>query len=168
MTGEVVDLGYGLPADLETTDVDGQIVMVRSDLPPDADHRHHRIEKYAFALEAGADTFIFQNHLDGCLPPTDEVGYGNRLVPIPAVGVSSELGSRLARYAATGATVSVLVDCEMGPATAPNIGDRLGRTPTRGTSASSNPPVDGVSTDQPRVRELTAIHATSTVTNGVA
>jgi len=84
------------------------------------------MEKYATALKAGVDAFIFRNHLDGCLPPTGEVGYGNRPAPIPAVGVSAELGSRLARYAADGATARVSVDCETGPATAPNIEGSLG------------------------------------------
>jgi Zn-dependent M28 family amino/carboxypeptidase len=126
VTGEVVDVGYGLPADFAAVDVDGQIAMVRSDSPADADHWHHRMEKYASALEAGADAFVFRNHIDGCLPPTGEVGYGNRPAPIPAVGVSAELGSRLARYAADGATARVAVDCETGPATAPNIEGSLG------------------------------------------
>jgi len=38
VTGEVVDLGYGLYADFETADVEGRIAMVRSDSPSDADH----------------------------------------------------------------------------------------------------------------------------------
>ncbi|MWV65953.1 M28 family peptidase [Halorubrum sp. JWXQ-INN 858] len=126
VTGEVVDLGYGLPEDFDAADVEGRIAMVRSDSPDDADHWYHRMEKYAFALEAGADAFVFRNHIDGCLPPTGEVGYGNRPGPIPAVGVSAELGARLARYADADATARVTVDCETGPATAPNIEGSLG------------------------------------------
>jgi Zn-dependent M28 family amino/carboxypeptidase len=126
VTGELVDVGYGLPGDFEAVDVEGKVAMVRSDSPDDADRWYHRMEKYAFAYEGGASGFVFRNHLDGCLPPTGEIGYGNRPGPMPAVGVSKEVGARLARFARDDATVQLSVDCETGPATAPNVEGSLG------------------------------------------
>jgi Zn-dependent M28 family amino/carboxypeptidase len=124
---DLVDVGYGLPEDFEAADLEGKVAMARSDAPDDADHWYHRMEKYAFALEAGAAGFVYRNHVEGCLPPTGEIGYHNRPGPIPAVGVSRELGARLARYAGDdGVGVTLDVDCRNEATTAPNIEGRLG------------------------------------------
>ncbi|MFB6169671.1 MAG: M28 family peptidase [Haloarculaceae archaeon] len=117
---ELVDLGYGLPEDIGGA-VEGKVAMVRSDTPPDSGRWVHRMKKYAAAVENGAVGFVFRNHYDGCLPPTGEVGYHERPGPIPAVGVSKEVGARLARYCADGAlTVALDVDCRNEPTTSPN------------------------------------------------
>ncbi len=117
---ELVDLGYGLPDEVGD-EVEGKVAMVRSDTPETRDRWIHRMEKYAAAVENGAIAFVFRNHYEGCLPPTGEVGYHERPGPIPAVGVSKELGARLSRYCAdTDPTVSLSVDCRNEPTTSPN------------------------------------------------
>jgi Zn-dependent M28 family amino/carboxypeptidase len=117
----LVDVGYGTEDEFADADVDGQIAMVTSDTPPDARWRH-RMEKYASAVENGAVGFVFRNHVEGCLPPTGEVGYHDRPGNIPAVGVSKELGARLARYCADGPVPTELaLECRNAPATSRNV-----------------------------------------------
>ncbi len=131
VAGELVDVGYGTDEEFEDADVEGKVAMARSDVPED--HRWvHRMEKYASAFEGGAVGFVFRNHVEGALPPTGEVGYHERPGPIPAVGVSKELGTRLARYAETtadagasdasgGCEVTLDVECRNEPATSRNV-----------------------------------------------
>ncbi|MFT4890651.1 MAG: aminopeptidase YwaD [Halobacteriales archaeon] len=120
--GELVDVGHGTEAEFEDADLDGKIAMARSDVPEDADRWRHRMEKYADAYEAGADGFVFRNHVEGCLPPTGEIGYHDRPGPIPAVGVSKELGERLARKCEGGdPTATLQVECRNEPATSRNV-----------------------------------------------
>ncbi|WP_231186487.1 M28 family peptidase [Haladaptatus sp. DYF46] len=123
--GELVDVGYGRPEDFERADCDGNVVMASSETPDDFGRWIHRMEKYVSAANAGAVGFIFRNHIGGCLPPTGEVGYDNRPGPIPAVGVSKELGARLTRHAEDGdLSVTVDVDCRNEPSTSVNaVGD---------------------------------------------
>ncbi|PSP80124.1 peptidase M28 [Halobacteriales archaeon QS_1_68_20] len=121
-SGELVDVGYGTDEEFETADVEGKVAMARSDVPDD--HRWvHRMEKYANAHEGGAVGFVFRNYVEGALPPTGEVGYHERPGPIPAVGVSKELGARLARYAEgdDAGEVTLDVDCRNEPATSVNV-----------------------------------------------
>ena len=126
VTGEFVDLGYGLPEDFETADCAGAVVMVASDVPDWQDRFVHRREKYYRAVEAGAAAFVFRNHVDGCLPPTGSVGTSDDPVgEIPAVGVSKEVGHRLARRF-EGTDVTVTVDADLGPATSRNVHADLG------------------------------------------
>jgi Zn-dependent M28 family amino/carboxypeptidase len=97
--GELVDVGPGRPADFAAADLDGRVAMASSNTPDDYGRWIHRMEKYVSAVDAGAVGFVFRNHVEGCLPPTGEVGYDNRPGPIPAVGVSKEVGARLRRHA---------------------------------------------------------------------
>lgn len=138
-TGELVDLGYGLPSDFER-DLEGKVVLAASDMPKHHDRYVHRREKYYYAVEAGAAGFIYRNHVEGCLPPTGEVGYHNRPGPIPAVGVSKEVGADLVRGCrdspfsdpgdtdgvATGPEVTLDVDCRNEPSTSVNVEGVLG------------------------------------------
>jgi len=125
-TGELVDLGYGLPADFEAADVEGAVVMVRSDVPDHHDRYIHRREKYYYAVEGGAAAFVYRNHVPGQLPPTGSVGTeADPIGPVPAVGVSSEVGARLARRF-DGEPVTVSVDVETGDATSQNVHAELG------------------------------------------
>ncbi|WP_224447435.1 M28 family peptidase [Haloprofundus salilacus] len=118
--GELVDLGYGLPEDFEA-DLEGKVVMVSSTVPDHYDRFIHRREKYYYAVEAGAAAFVFRNHVEGCLPPTGSVGTPDSPIgEIPAVGVSAEVGARLARRF-EGESVSVSVDCETPDATSGNV-----------------------------------------------
>jgi aminopeptidase YwaD len=120
--GELVDVGYGTAAEFEKADLEGRVAMARSDMPADSDRWRHRMEKYADAYEAGAVGFVFRNHVEGCLPPTGEIGYHERPGPIPAVGVSKEVGERLARKCEdTQPAATLSVECRNEPATSRNV-----------------------------------------------
>ena len=124
-TGELVDLGYGLPDDFET-DIEDKIVMVSTTVPDDYDRFIHRREKYYYAVEGGAAGFVFANHVPGCLPPTGSVGTEDAPIgDIPAVGVSQEVGGRLARRF-DGESVTVDVTCATPEATSGNVHAELG------------------------------------------
>ncbi|MFB6128001.1 MAG: M28 family peptidase [Halolamina sp.] len=130
VSGRLVDVGTGTEAEFEAAgdDVEGAVVMASSATPAEADRWIHRMEKYVHAAERGAVGFVFRNHIEGSLPPTGEVGYHNRPGPIPAVGVSKEVGERLARYAADGAApeLSVSVDCRNEPTESRNAVAEVG------------------------------------------
>ncbi|WP_435335509.1 M28 family peptidase [Haloarchaeobius sp. TZWWS8] len=125
-SGELVDLGYGLPGDFEETDCEGKVVMARSDVPDHYDRYLHRREKYYHAVEAGAAAFVYRNHVEGCLPPTGSVGTPDSPIgDIPAVGVSAETGAQLARKY-TGEELTVSVEADIGDATSQNVHAELG------------------------------------------
>ena len=124
-TGELVDVGYGLPEDFEQ-DLEGKVVMAASNVPDWYDRFLHRREKYYHAVEAGAAAFVFRNHVEGCLAPTGSVGTEEAPIGvIPAVGVSKEVGSRLARRF-EGEDVTVEVDADVHDATSHNVHADLG------------------------------------------
>ncbi|MFB6148556.1 MAG: M28 family peptidase [Halobacteriales archaeon] len=111
VSAPIVDLGYGLPEDFEEADLEGKLAMASSDVPDDYDRWIHRGEKYGMAVNHGAAGFIFRNHIEGCLPPTGSIG-GDGPGAIPAIGLSKELGDRLARYADDGEFDAHLdIDC---------------------------------------------------------
>ena len=125
-TGELVDLEYGLPEDFESADLEGKVAMARSDVPDYHDRYIHRREKYYHAVQAGAAAFVYRNHVEGQLPPTGSVGTdADPIGDIPAVGVSSEVGARLARRYG-GEPVTVSVDAEAYDATSQNVHAGLG------------------------------------------
>jgi Zn-dependent M28 family amino/carboxypeptidase len=109
-TGRLVDCGHGLPGDFDA-DLEGAVVTVSADVPDHHGRFVHRREKYCRAVEAGAGAFVFRNHVPGCLAPTGSVGLDDGLGPVPAVGVSREVGERLVRRH-EGEDVTVAVDCE--------------------------------------------------------
>lgn len=124
-TGELVDLGYGLPEDFDA-DLDGSVVVVSSTVPEWYDRFIHRREKYYRAVEAGAVGFVFKNHIEGCLAPTGSVGTADEPIgEIPAVGVSKEVGERLIRRF-EGDRTTVEVDASHGRATSQNVHATLG------------------------------------------
>ncbi|MFW6448388.1 MAG: M28 family peptidase [Halobacteriota archaeon] len=124
-SGELVDLGYGLPEDFER-DLDGAIVMVDSNVPAWYDRFIHRKEKYDRAVDAGAAGFIFCNHVEGCLPPTGSIGSESSPIgAIPAVGVSSEVGHRLRRRWSS-EPVTVEVEADVHGATSQNVHADIG------------------------------------------
>jgi len=125
VSGELVDLGYGLPDDFDR-DLSGAVVLAASDMPDWYDRYVHRREKYYHAVEAGAEAFVYVNHVPGCLPPTGSVGTEAAPIgEIPAVGVSKEVGARLARRF-QGQQVTVSVDADSHDATSQNIHADLG------------------------------------------
>ena len=139
VSGEVVDMGYGLPEDFEGVDLDGAIVMASSLTPDDYDRWVHRSEKYSYAAESGAAAFLFYNHIEGALPPTGSIGDVDAPGPIPAVGLSKEVGARLSRQcestaaddgsdvgAAGGLDATLSVDTRTEPATSVNVEAVLG------------------------------------------
>ncbi|USZ68748.1 M28 family peptidase [Halorussus salilacus] len=124
--GELVDLGYGLPEDFEATDFEGKVVMAASNVPDHYDRFIHRREKYYHAVEGGAAAFVFRNHVEGCLPPTGSVGTEEDPIgDVPAVGVSKEVGARLARRW-DGERVEVEVEADVHDATSQNVHAELG------------------------------------------
>ncbi|WP_254862000.1 M28 family peptidase [Halovivax gelatinilyticus] len=126
VTAELVDVGYGLPEDFADADLDGAVAMARSDVPDHFDRYIHRREKYYHAVEAGAAAFVYRNHVEGCLPPTGSVGTPEDPIgDIPAIGVSSEVGARLARRF-DGDSVTVAVEADVHPATSQNVHAELG------------------------------------------
>jgi len=143
VTADLVDVGAGGYDEFEDReeDIEGAIVMASSKTPESEDRWIHRMEKYANAANKGAVGFVFRNHIEGSLPPTGEVGYNNRPGPIPAVGVSREVGARLERYAEEGATVTVDSQCRNEPATSRNVEARLG--PEDGEAVLVTAHVDG-------------------------
>ena len=125
VSGTLVDLDYGLPADFDA-DLSGKVVVVSSDVPDHFDRFIHRREKYYYAVEAGAAAFVYRNHVEGCLPPTGSVGTeADPVGDVPAVGVSKEVGARLARRF-DGEQVTVDVDADAHEATSQNVHAELG------------------------------------------
>jgi len=126
VSGELVDVGYGLPEDFEDADLDGKIAMVDSFVPSWYDRYIHRREKYYHAVAAGAVAFVYRNHVEGCLPPTGSVGNDETPIgDVPAVGVSSEVGTRLSRRF-EGEPVTVEVEADIRDATSQNVHAELG------------------------------------------
>jgi Zn-dependent M28 family amino/carboxypeptidase len=124
--GDLVDVGYGIPEEIGA-EVEGAVVLARADVPDGHDRWVHRLEKYAAAVREGAVGFLFRNHVPGGLPATGEIGWGRRPSPVPAAGVSAEVGGRLARDAADGdPTVRLSVDCRNEPSTSVNVEGVLG------------------------------------------
>jgi len=124
---ELVDVGYGRPEDFANAELEGKIVVASSATPDDYGRWIHRAEKYGAAAEGGADGFVFRNHVEGALPPTGGIGKPDGPGPIPAVGVSKEVGQRLVRYCESGSVEATLsVDCRNEPSTSPNVEAVLG------------------------------------------
>ena len=147
VTAPLVDVGDGTDGEFAAAEgeLEGAVAMASSRTPEGRDRWIHRMEKYVAAAERGAVGFVFRNHIEGALPPTGEIGYHNRPGPIPAVGVSKEVGDRLSRLAAAadadeesgngsgsdGAaedrpTVSLDVDCRNEPTTSVNAVAEVG------------------------------------------
>lgn len=96
VSGDVVDIGNGTPEDFDEAEVDGKIALISSKTPEDYGRWVHRTEKYGMAVDGGAVGFLFSNEIPGCLPPTGSIGWSEP-GPIPAVGLSREVGRRLER-----------------------------------------------------------------------
>lgn len=136
VTGELVDIGYGIPEDFEREVIAGNLVLVSTDTPDDYDRFVHRKEKYARAIDAGATGVLFASHLDGCIPLTGSVGgitaesrSAKKPNPgaVPAVGISKELASRLKRLTTNNTrTVTLSITCENKELTSRNIEATIG------------------------------------------
>lgn len=122
--GELVDVGHGMPEEIDGTDVAGKIA-VASTTTPDGSRFMHRMEKFGHAAAAGAEGFVFHNHVPGQLPPTGSLTFGDEST-MPAVGVSKETGAWLTEYAERGATARLVVDAHTEPGTSHNAVAELG------------------------------------------
>jgi len=92
--GKLVFLGDG-PVDVyeaRKDEIEGNIVMVTSRTPLGMTRSLHRSEKFMRSVLAGAKGWIFMNHYEAAGPPTGTVA-----PIIPAIGVSYEVGTFLAR-----------------------------------------------------------------------
>ena len=125
---ELVDVGYGTPEEIDDVDVAGKVAVASTTTPTNT-RFVHRMEKFGHALAAGAIGFVFVNHLEGQLPPTGSLTFGDP-ASAPAVGVSSETGEWLREYATNTdgrvASVEIGVDASFRPAESRNVIGRAG------------------------------------------
>jgi len=121
----LVDVGHATPAELDRADVAGAVVVADTATPAGFDRPYHRDEKAARAAAAGAEGFVFVNHVPGQLPPTGSLGFGAE-APLPGLGVSKETGAWLREYAEEGGRARVRVDAETEPGTSHNVVGTLG------------------------------------------
>ncbi|WP_439027565.1 M28 family peptidase [Haloarchaeobius sp. DT45] len=104
----LVDVGHGTPEEIADADLDGAVALASTDTPA-AQRFVHRMEKYGHAVDAGAEAFVFANHVPGQLPPTGSLRFDEEGT-IPGVGVSYETGEWLREYAERDGTVRLSVD----------------------------------------------------------
>jgi Zn-dependent M28 family amino/carboxypeptidase len=124
VSGELVDVGYGTPEEIDDCDVDGKIA-VASATTPEGGRFVHRMEKFGYALGQGAEAFVFVNHVPGQLPPTGSLTFGTE-ASAPAVGVSKETGAWLTDFAEQGGEARLSVDADTSPARSQNVVGRVG------------------------------------------
>jgi len=124
-SGEVVDVGTGVPEDFDAVDVSDALALVSIENPDDYGRWVHRTEKYAYAVENGASGFLFYNGIPGCLPSTGNIG-GDNLGEIPAVGLSQEVGQRLSRMSMKDHEAALKVEAESGHSTSQNVEALIG------------------------------------------
>ncbi len=122
--GELVDVGHGMPDEIDEKDVAGKIA-VASTTTPAGSRFIHRMEKFGYAAAAGAEGFVFHNHVSGQLPPTGSLTFGDETA-IPGIGVSNETGAWLTEYAERGAMARLNVDAETTSGTSHNAVAELG------------------------------------------
>ena len=123
-SGELVDVGYGTPEEIAAVDVAGKIAVASTTTPGDS-RFIHRMEKFGTAAEAGAEAFVFVNHVPGQLPPTGALTFGEEAA-IPAVGVSTETGAWLTEYANEDGEADLSVDAETVADESQNVLARTG------------------------------------------
>jgi len=111
--GPLVDVGHGTVEEIEDAALDGAVALARTDSPTDG-RFVHRMESFGHAIDAGAEAFLFRNHVDGQLPPTGSLRFDEE-ARAPGVGVSKEAGAWLADYADRDADVRVAVDASTDP-----------------------------------------------------
>ncbi|WP_411967426.1 M28 family peptidase [Haloferax sp. YSSS75] len=124
VSGPLVDVGYGTPAEIDDHDVEDAIV-VASTTTPDGGRFVHRMEKFNYAIDSGAVAFVFVNHVPGQLPPTGALRYDEEALA-PAVGVSDETGAWLRDYASRGGEARLAVDAATDPGESRNLVGTVG------------------------------------------
>jgi Zn-dependent M28 family amino/carboxypeptidase len=125
VSAPLVDVGYGTPDEIEEKDVSGAVVVASTDTPPGRGRFAHRMEKFGHAAAAGAEAFVFANHVPGQLPPTGSLRFDAEAA-MPGVGVSAETGDWLVDYAERGARVRLSVDAVTERGESVNVHGTLG------------------------------------------
>ncbi|AGB38237.1 M28 family metallopeptidase [Natronococcus occultus] len=124
LEGPLVDVGYGTPEEIEDVDLQGTIAVASTTTPPER-RFVHRMEKFGHAVAAGAEAFVFANHVPGQLPPTGALKFDAEAA-IPGVGVSAETHDWLVEYADRGARARLRVDAATTDGTSRNVHGTLG------------------------------------------
>ncbi|MDQ2051001.1 M28 family metallopeptidase [Natronolimnohabitans sp. A-GB9] len=117
--GPLVDVGYGTPEELEAVDLQGAIAVASTTTPP-GQRFVHRMEKFGHAVAAGAQAFVFANHVPGQLPPTGALKFDGEAA-VPGIGVSAETHDWLTEYADRGARARVRVDASTEAGSSQNV-----------------------------------------------
>ena len=125
VSGELVDVGYGTPDEIEERDVRGKIAVASTTTPASKGRFVHRMEKFGHAIAAGAEAFVFANHVPGQLPPTGALRF-NAEAAMPGVGVSKEAGAWLTEYADRGGRAKLSVSATTERDTSQNVHGTLG------------------------------------------
>ncbi|MFC5972237.1 M28 family peptidase [Halomarina salina] len=127
VTGPLVDVGYGTPDEIDDVgeELAGGIAVASTDTPPEKGRFVHRMEKFGHAAAAGAQAFVFANHVPGQLPPTGSLKFDAEAA-MPGVGVSTETGDWLTEYADLGAEATVRVSATTDRAESRNVVGTLG------------------------------------------
>ncbi|MCL7417797.1 MAG: M28 family metallopeptidase [Halalkalicoccus sp.] len=125
VSGALVDVGYGTPEEIEDADVAGKIAVASTTTPPEKGRFVHRMEKFGHAIAAGAEAFVFANHIPGQLPPTGALRFDAEAAA-PGVGVSKETGAWLTEYAQRGGRAKLSVEASTEPGTSQNVHGHLG------------------------------------------
>jgi Zn-dependent M28 family amino/carboxypeptidase len=120
----LVDVGHGTPGEVDDADVDGAIAVANT-TTPEGGRFVHRMEKFGHAVEAGAEGFVFTNHVEGQLPPTGALRFADEAEAV-AVGVSHETGEWLREYADRGGRARVDVEAETRAGESQNVCGRVG------------------------------------------
>ncbi|AEH36470.1 M28 family peptidase [Halopiger xanaduensis] len=122
--GPLVDVGSGTPEEIADADLRGA-VAVASTTTPEGQRFVHRMEKFGHAVDAGAEAFVFANHVPGQLPPTGALKF-NAEAAVPGIGVSAETGDWLSEYAERGTRARIRVDAQTREGSSQNVHGRLG------------------------------------------
>jgi len=124
LRAELVDVGHGTPDEIDEADVASKIAVASTTTPP-GQRFVHRMETFGHAAAAGAEAFVFVNHVEGQLPPTGALRFGAEAA-VPGVGVSAETGAWLTDYAGSGADAHLRVEAATEPGTSGNVVGTLG------------------------------------------
>jgi Zn-dependent M28 family amino/carboxypeptidase len=122
--GPLIDVGYGTPGEIDDADLRGAIAVASTTTPPNR-RFVHRMEKFGHAAAAGAEAFVFANHVPGQLPPTGALKFDAEAA-IPGIGVSAETHDWLTEYAEDGASARLRVDATTEDGTSQNVHGTLG------------------------------------------
>ncbi|WP_306053867.1 M28 family metallopeptidase [Natronococcus wangiae] len=133
--GPLVDVGYGTPEEIDEVDLQGAIA-VASTTTPRGQRFVHRMEKFGHAVAAGAEAFVFANHVPGQLPPTGALKFDAEAA-VPGVGVSRETHDWLTEYAERGARARLRVDASTEDGSSQNVHGTVGGEASHASENSS-------------------------------